>query len=83
MATLVQRRSVDKRRQQRFRLRKSAEGKKPVTAYISETAQRILNEQKEKTGESHSEIVERAILNLKPKLVRRKTKPALYKRKKE
>ena len=73
---LLRRRGTDNDRQQRFRERQLAEGKKAVTAYISPKAQAILDAEKDRTGESNSDIIEKAILNLKPnpKLKRRKAK---------
>ena len=64
---LLRRRNSDKERQRRFRERQLDAGKKPITAYISTKAQFILNREKRKTGKSTSEIIEQAILNLKPK----------------
>jgi hypothetical protein len=70
---LLRRRNSDKDRQRRFRERQLDDGKKSVTAYLSPEAQFILNREKRKTGESNSEIMERAILKLKPnKLVKKK-----------
>ncbi len=82
MATLKQRRLSDQRRQKRFREAQLAEGKRPVTAFISKKAQDVLNEKKTETGETNSAIIERAILNLRPKpQLRRKPKPQLKRRK--
>jgi hypothetical protein len=74
MATLLQRRLADRRRQMRFRERQKAEGKSPITVYISSNAKKILKQQKEKTGESNSEIIERALLNLKHKKLVKRTR---------
>jgi len=72
---LLRRRETDKERQRRYRERQLDDGKKAVTAYLSPKAQTILDGEKNRTGESNSEIIERAILNLK-------TKPQLKRRKK-
>ena len=73
---LLRRRETDKDRQIRFRERQLAEGKKPVMAYLTPEARTILDREKDRAGESNSEVIERAILNLKPKpqLKRRKAK---------
>jgi ribosomal protein S7 len=73
---LLRRRNSDKERQRRYRERQLDDGKKSVTVFISSEAHTILIEAKDRTGESNSEIIEQAILNLKtkPKLKRRKTK---------
>jgi len=72
LTLLKRRRKSDKDRQERFRQKQLAAGKRPITVYISQEALNILNHEKGKTGETNSEIIERAILNLKPKLKRRK-----------
>jgi hypothetical protein len=66
----------DRDRQRRYRERQLDEGKKSITVFISTEAHTILMEAKDRTGESNSDVIERAILNLKtkPKLKRRKRK---------
>ncbi len=64
MATLYQRRLADKKRRARWVERQKAEGKKLVSAVLSKEAQAVLNSEKERTGESNSAVIERALLNL-------------------
>ena len=64
MATLRERRRSDSLRQSRWRNRQRQAGKKQVSAMISLKAQLILNREKKRTGESNSEVIERAILAL-------------------
>jgi hypothetical protein len=74
MATIKERRRVDKERQKRFRERMLNEGKKPVVAYLSEEARERLRQQRNSYRMSLSEFVEMAIMGVKPKLIRRKKK---------
>jgi len=71
---LLRRRNSDRDRQRRFRERQLDDGKKSVTAFLTPEAQTILDAEKDRTGESNSDVIERAIMNLKPKLKRRKAK---------
>ena len=64
MATIADRRRTDRERQQRWRDRQRSRGKKQISAMISLKAQLILNREKKRTGETASDIIERAILNL-------------------
>ena len=64
MATLHDRRRADRRRQTRWRERQREEGKKQISAMISLKAQLILNREKRRTGETNSDVIERAILSL-------------------
>ena len=64
MATLKERRESDKRRVKAWRERQAKEGKKNLSVTISQKVHKILLQQKEKTGETNSEIVERALLSL-------------------
>ncbi len=64
MATLKQRRLSDRQRQARWRQKQRQDGRKQVTAMISLKAQIILHREKKRSGESNSEVIERAILNL-------------------
>jgi len=70
--TLMQRRKTDRERQKRFRERLEADGKKAVTAILRPEAQARLEKERKITGETYSQIIERAILGLKPKLIKRK-----------
>lgn len=64
MATIADRRKTDRARQQRWRDRQRSQGKKQISAMISLKAQLILSREKKRTGETNSDIIERAILNL-------------------
>jgi hypothetical protein len=64
MATLKDRRRSDRLRQTRWRQRQRGEGKKQISAMVSLKAQIILNREKKRTGESNSQVIERAILSL-------------------
>ena len=67
MASLKERRKSDRERQRRWKERQKQQGKKLVSAMISLKAQLILFREKKRTGESNSEVIERAILNLNKK----------------
>jgi len=64
MSTLHDRRRADRLRQTRWRERQRVEGKKQISAMISLKAQLILSREKRRTGETNSDIIERAILAL-------------------
>lgn len=64
MVSLSDRRKTDRDRQRRWRERRAEEGCKQVSAMISLKAQLILTREKKRTGETNSQIIERAILNL-------------------
>jgi hypothetical protein len=64
MSTLRERRRSDRERQTRWRQSQRNQGKKQISSMISLKAQIMLNREKKRTGESNSEIIERAILNL-------------------
>ncbi len=64
MVTLSHRRKTDRERQQRWRERRLTEGSRQVSAMISLKAQLILNREKKRTGETNSQVIERAILKL-------------------
>lgn len=49
----------------RWREKKKSEGKSSFTVLLSQDARDILNEEKEKTGESYAVIMEKALMNLK------------------
>ena len=61
MATLKQRRETDRIRQQKWRHRQQHQGKKQISAMVSLKAQLLLNREKRRTGESTSQIIERAL----------------------
>ena len=61
MTTLKERRSTDRRRQQKWRKRQQELGKKQISAMISLKSQILLNREKQRYGESTSEIIERAL----------------------
>lgn len=48
----------------KWRERRAAEGKKTFTVLLSIEAQQIINSEKEKTGDSYSDILERALKSL-------------------
>lgn len=48
-------------RTRRWREKRAAEGKKSFTILLSAEAQQIINSEKEKTGNTYSEILERAL----------------------
>lgn len=64
MATIADRRKIDRERQERWRQRQKNLGKKQVSALLSLKAQLILNREKKRTGNTTSEIIENAILKL-------------------
>jgi hypothetical protein len=63
-AKMEKRLAGERDRQRRWRLRQKEKGLKPIAGMISSEAISILNAQKKKTGETVSEILEKAILNL-------------------
>ena len=64
MATLKERREADKRRVKAWRERQAKKGKKNLSVTITLEAHEKLQQEKERTGETNSEVVERALLNL-------------------
>ena len=64
MATLSDRQKADRDRRAKWVKRQRVKGKKIISAVISRNAQDVLNSEKERTGESNSAIIERALLNL-------------------
>ena len=67
MATLNQRRKVDRERQKRWRERRLAEGQKQTLVMLTPEAQKVLNREKFRTGETFVSIVNRAIINIEEK----------------
>jgi hypothetical protein len=64
MVTLSDRRKTDRDRQKRWRERRIKEGRRQVSAMISMKAQLILAREKKRSGETNSQVIERAILSL-------------------
>ncbi len=53
-----------KERQQKFREKQKKEGKKPVTVMLPAKVKELIDKEKERTGETITSIIERAVLNL-------------------
>jgi len=68
MATIHQRRKIDRERQKRWRKKKLADGQKQTLVMLGPEAQEILKGEKERTGEPYVKIINRAIIGLKKKL---------------
>ncbi|MGD9188401.1 MAG: hypothetical protein PVI89_09330 [Desulfobacteraceae bacterium] len=64
MPTIHDRRKSDRQRQKRWREKQISLGKKQISAMISLKAQLILNREKKRSGETNSQVIERAILKL-------------------
>ncbi len=64
MKTTKERREVDRKRQEKYRNKQTKLGKKTITATISKEAYEALYAIKNRTGESNSSVVERALLSL-------------------
>jgi hypothetical protein len=64
MPTIHDRRKSDRQRQKRWREKQISQGKKQISAMISLKAQLILNREKKRSGETNSQVIERAILKL-------------------
>lgn len=64
MPTIHDRRKSDRRRQKRWREKQTSQGNKQISAMISLKAQLILNREKKRSGETNSQVIERAILKL-------------------
>ena len=64
MLTIEQRRKTDRKRRERWRKRKLAEGCKQIQVMLSPEAQAILAQEKSRTGEPYVQIVHRAIIEL-------------------
>lgn len=54
-------------RQREWKARQRVGGKKPVTVMLSKEAHKVLEEEKNRTGEKYPDIIERAVLNLENK----------------
>jgi len=64
MVTIEQRRKTDRKRRERWRKRKLAEGCKQIQLMITPEAQKVLKREKERTGEPFVQIINRGIINL-------------------
>ena len=64
MVTIEQRRKTDRERRERWRKRKLSEGNKQMQIMITPEAQKVLNLEKERSGEPFVQIINRAIMNL-------------------
>jgi hypothetical protein len=64
LATLEQRRKTDRERRERWRKRKLSEGNKQIQIMITPEAQKVLNLEKERSGEPFVQIINRAIMNI-------------------
>jgi hypothetical protein len=64
MPTIHDRRKSDRQRQKRWREKQISQGKKQISAVISLKAQLILNREKKRSGETNSQVIERALLKL-------------------
>ena len=64
MLTIEQRRKTDRKRRERWRKRKLAQGCKQIQLMLMPEAQAILEHEKSRTGEPYVQIIHRAILEL-------------------
>jgi hypothetical protein len=64
MLTIEQRRKTDRKRRERWRKRKLAQGCKQIQLMLTPEAQTILENEKSRTGEPYVQIVHRAIIEL-------------------
>jgi hypothetical protein len=64
MLTIEQRRKIDRKRRERWRKKKLAQGCKQIQVMLSPEAQAILAHEKSRTGEPYVQIVHRAIIEL-------------------
>lgn len=63
-AKMKKRLANERDRQRRWRLRQKEKGLKPIAGMVSDEALTILKDQKKKTGETISKLLEKAILKL-------------------
>jgi hypothetical protein len=70
MATIQQRRKVDRERQKRWRKRRMSEGQKPILIMLTPEAQDVLKREKDRTGEPYVQIINRSILEIGKNLPR-------------
>lgn len=64
MLTIEQRRNTDRKRRERWRKRKLAQGCKQIQLMLAPDAQEVLMNEKNRTGEPYVQIIHRAILEL-------------------
>jgi hypothetical protein len=64
MTAINQRRKTDRERQKRWRKRKLAEGNKQTLLMLTPEAQEVLKREKDRTGETYVQIINRAIINI-------------------
>jgi hypothetical protein len=64
MLTIEQRRKTDRKRRERWRKKKLAQGCKQIQLMLAPEAQAILEHEKSRTGEPYVQIIHRAILEL-------------------
>jgi len=64
MLTIEQRRKADRKRRERWRKRKLAQGCKQIQIMLTPEAQAILEHEKSLTNEPYVQIIQRAILEL-------------------
>ncbi len=64
MLTIEQRRNTDRKRRERWRKRKLAQGCRQIQLMLAPEAQVILMNEKYRTGEPYVQIIHRAILEL-------------------
>ncbi len=64
MLTIEQRRNTDRKRRERWRKKKLAQGCKQIQLMLAPEAQAILMNEKYRTGEPYVQIIHRAILEL-------------------
>lgn len=61
---IEKRRKTDRERQKRWRKNKLAEGHKQIQLMLTREAQEVLVREKERTGESFVQIINRAIIGI-------------------
>lgn len=64
MLTIEQRRETDRKRRERWRKKKLAQGCKQIQLMLTPEAQTILEHEKSRTGEPYVQIIHRAISSL-------------------
>jgi hypothetical protein len=64
MATLTQRRKTDRERLKRWRKKKLAEGNKQFLIMLTPEAQKVLDREKDRTGEPYVQIINRSIIGV-------------------
>jgi len=64
MPLIEKRRKTDRERQKRWRKKKLAEGNKQIQLMLTPKAQEVLAREKDRTGESYVQIINRAIISI-------------------